>query len=89
MGVPGGLYSILKDEWVAEPFPYEGDIDFATARKKGALAGELSAFSSASQKLAGFLLPSIQRHWERGTENGKKKQAKPKTTDLPMPLTDL
>jgi len=30
----GGLYSILKDEWVAEPFPYEGDIDFATARKK-------------------------------------------------------
>ena len=63
--------------------------DFATARKKEALAGELLAFSSASQKLARFLLPSIQRHWERGTENGKKKQAKPKTTDLPMSLTDL
>ena len=29
-----GLYSILNDEWVAEPFPEDVDIDFITARKK-------------------------------------------------------
>ena len=30
----GGVYSVLNDEWVEEPEPYEGEIDFATARKK-------------------------------------------------------
>jgi len=30
----GGVYSILRDEWIEEPAPYAGDIDFATARKK-------------------------------------------------------
>ncbi len=30
----GGVYSILKEEWIKEPLPYEGEIDFATARKK-------------------------------------------------------
>ena len=30
----GGVYSILNNEWVTEPLPYEGEIDFATARKK-------------------------------------------------------
>jgi len=30
----GGIYSVLKDEWIVEPVPYEGEIDFATARKK-------------------------------------------------------
>ena len=30
----GGVYSILNNEWIVEPVPYEGEIDFATARKK-------------------------------------------------------
>ena len=30
----GGVYSILNNEWIVEPLPYEGEIDFATARKK-------------------------------------------------------
>jgi len=30
----GGIYSVLNDEWIAQPAPYEGEIDFATARKK-------------------------------------------------------
>jgi predicted nucleotidyltransferase len=30
----GGIYSVLNDMWLAEPVPYEGEIDFATARKK-------------------------------------------------------
>jgi predicted nucleotidyltransferase len=30
----GGIYSVLNNEWLTEPIPYEGEIDFATARKK-------------------------------------------------------
>jgi len=30
----GGVYSVLRDEWIEEPEPYEGEIDFGTARKK-------------------------------------------------------
>ena len=30
----GGIYSVLNDKWIVEPIPYEGEIDFATARKK-------------------------------------------------------
>ena len=30
----GGVYSVSKDEWITQPEPYEGEIDFATARKK-------------------------------------------------------
>ena len=30
----GGVYSVLNGEWIAEPSPFEGEIDFATARKK-------------------------------------------------------
>ena len=30
----GGIYSVLNDKWLTEPIPYEGEIDFATARKK-------------------------------------------------------
>jgi len=29
-----GLYSVLDDQWIAEPFPQDVDIDFLTARKK-------------------------------------------------------
>jgi hypothetical protein len=29
-----GVYSVLDDEWMAEPFPQDVDIDFLTARKK-------------------------------------------------------
>ena len=30
----GGVYSLLNNEWIVEPKPYEGEIDFASARKK-------------------------------------------------------
>jgi hypothetical protein len=30
----GGVYSVLDDVWLVVPEPYEGEIDFATARKK-------------------------------------------------------
>ena len=30
----GGVYSIMDEQWIREPLPYEGEIDFATARKK-------------------------------------------------------
>jgi len=30
----GGIYSVLNEKWIVEPIPYEGEIDFATARKK-------------------------------------------------------
>ena len=30
----GGVYSVLDNVWVVKPEPYEGEIDFATARKK-------------------------------------------------------
>ena len=29
-----GVYSVLDNEWVAEPFPQDVDVDFLTARKK-------------------------------------------------------
>ena len=30
----GGVYSVLDDVWLVVPDPYEGEIDFATARKE-------------------------------------------------------
>ncbi len=61
--------------------------DFATAKNKEPLLGELAAFGAASKKLSEFLLPSLHRHWEGGTEADKK--VPPKKEAPPMPMTDL
>ena len=47
--------------------------DFSTIKHEQALQAELEAFDIASKKLAGFLIPSFQRYWEKGVEAPVKK----------------
>jgi len=64
--------------------------DFATVSGTGGLTGEVEAFRRASGKLTEFLIPTIQRHLEFGSEK-KEPQLVPaqKAGSLPLPLGDL
>ena len=60
--------------------------EFASAALKDPVEGENEAFEKVSAKMAGFLLKSIRRYWNKDTE-APPAPSRPSTP--PMPLTDL
>lgn len=60
--------------------------EFASAALKDPVEGEKEAFEKVSTKMAGFLLKSIRRYWDKDTEAPP---APPRPSTPPMPLTDL
>lgn len=59
--------------------------DFAAVKNEYELSAELEAFDVTSHKLAGFLLPSFHRYWEKGAQAPIKKSA-----DVPpIPMADM
>jgi len=78
-----GLYSVLDDQWIAEPFPQDIDIDFVTARKK---SDDIETIINLIDRMieAGHLASSL-----KSIERVKQKIAKMRKAGLSSPQREF